>query len=155
MAEATYDAQSLLARFKFRMADWNPDGATKVIVDLDPATAGELFPIARSKRFLFGVLVNTTGATPNDLAEFEVIAGTDADGTGATVVESHGLASTPDAIGDYVFLEVDVKQIRESLATATHVGLRAKVTTATSQCSFMTVEERMEEYNDLTADYVS
>jgi len=155
MAEATYDAQSLLARLKFRMADWNPDGATKVIVDLDPSGTGELFPIARSKRFVFGVLVNTTGATPNDLAEFEVIAGTDADGTGATVVKSHALASTPDAIGDYVFLEVDVKQIRESLATATHVGLRAKVTTLTSQCSFVIVEERMEEYNDLTADYVS
>ena len=155
MAEATYDAMSLLARFKFRMADWNPDGTSKVIVDLDPATAGELFPIARSKRFVFGVLVNTSGATPNDLAEFEVIAATDADGTGAQVVKAHALASTPDAIGDYIFIEVNVQQIRESLATATHVGLRAKVTTGTSQCSFMTAEERMEEYNDLTADYVS
>ena len=155
MAEATYDAQSILARFKCRMADWNPDGATKVIVDLDPSGANELFPIARSKRFLFGCLVNTTGATPNDLEEFEVIAATDADGTGATVVKAHALGSTPDAIGDYVWIEVDVKQIRESLATATHVGIRAHVTTATSQCTFVIIEERMEEYNDLTPDYVS
>ena len=152
---ARYDAQGILARFKIRMADWNPDAADKVIVDLDPSGSGELFPIARSKKFLFGCLVNTTGATPNDLEEFEVIAATDADGTGATVVKAHALGSTPDAIGDYVFIEVDVKQIREVLATATHVGVRAEVTTATSQCTFVVIEERMEEYNDLTADYVS
>ena len=152
---ATYDAQSLLARFKCRMANWDPDGADKVIVDLDPSGSDECFPIARSKRFLFGCLVNTTGATPNDLEEFEVIAATDADGTGATVVKAHALGSTPDAIGDYVWLEVDVKQIREVLATATHVGVRAEVTTLTSQCTFVVIEERMEEYNDLTADYVS
>jgi hypothetical protein len=152
---ATYGAQSLLARLKCRLVDWNPDGADKVIVDLDPATSAELFPIARSKRFLFGVIVNTTGATPNDLEEFEVIAATDADGTGATVVKAHALGSTPDAIGDTVWLEVDVQQIREVLATATHVGVRAEVTTATSQCTFAVIEERMEEVNDLTADYVS
>ncbi len=152
---ARYDAQSLLARFKCRMADWNPDAADKVIVDLDPTGSGECFPIARSKRFLFGIIVNTTGATPNDLEEFEVIAATDADGTGATVVKAHALGSTPDAIGDTVWLEVDVKQIREVLATATHVGIRAEVTTATSQCTITIIEERMEEYNSLTADYVS
>ncbi len=152
---ATYDAQSLLARFKCRLVDWNPDGVTKVIVDLVPGSSDELFPIARSKRFLFGIIVNTTGATPNDLEEFEVIAATDADGTGATVVKAHALGSTPDAIGDTVWIEVDVKQIREVLATATHVGIRAEVTTATSQCSIVIIEERMEEYNSLTADYVS
>ena len=152
---ARYDAQSLLARFKCRMVDWNPDGVAKVIVDLVPASSDELFPIARSKRFLFGIIVNTTGATPNDLEEFEVIAATDADGTGATVVKAHALGSTPDAIGDTVWLEVDVKQIREVLATATHVGVRAEVTTTTSQCTIVTIEERMEEYNSLTADYVS
>ena len=153
---ARYDAQSLLARFKCRMADWNPDGADKVIVDLDPTGTGELFPIARSKRFLFGVIVNTTGATPNDIEEFEVIAATDADGTGAVVVKAHALGGgTPDLIGDTIWLEVDVKQIREVLATATHVGVRAHVTTATSQCTFVVIEERMEEYNDLTADYIS
>ncbi len=152
---ATYDAQSLLARFKCRMVDWNPDGVAKVIVDLVPASSDELFPIARSKRFVFGIIVNTTGATPNDLEEFEVIAATDADGTGATVVKAHPLGSTPDAIGDTVWIEVDVKQIREVLATATHVGIRAEVTTATSQCTITIIEERMEEYNSLTADYVS
>ena len=104
---------------------------------------------------MFGCLVNTSGATPNDLEEFEVIAGTDYDGTGATIVKAHALGSTPDAIGDFVWLEVDVKQIREVLATATHVGVRAHVTTATSQCTFVVIEERMEEYDDLTADYVS
>jgi hypothetical protein len=152
---ATYDAQSILARFKCRMADWNPDGVNKVIVDLDPSGTGECFPIARSKKFLFGCLVNTTGATPNDLEEFEIIAATDEDGTGAIVVKAHALGSTPDAIGDYVWIEVDVKQIREVLATATHVGVRAEVTTTTSQCTFVIIEERMEEYNGLTADYVS
>ncbi|KKN09779.1 hypothetical protein LCGC14_1043160 [marine sediment metagenome] len=152
---ARYDAQSLLARFKCRMADWNPDGVAKVIVDLVPASSDELLPIARSKRFLFGIIVNTTGATPNDLEEFEVIAATDADGTGATVVKAHALGSTPDAIGDTVWLEVDVKQIREVLATATHVGVRAEVTTTTSQCTIVIIEERMEEHNSLTADYVS
>lgn len=152
---ARYDAQSLLARLKCRLVDWNPDGVAKVIVDLNPATSDELFPIARSKRFLFGIIVNTTGATPNDLEEFEIIAATDGDGTGATVVKAHALGSTPDALGDYVWLEVDVKQIREVLATATHVGVRAEVTTTTSQCTIVIIEERMEEYNSLTADYVS
>ncbi len=152
---ARYDAQSLLARFKVRMADWNPNSADKAIVDLDPTGSGELFPIARSKRFLFGMIVNTAGATPTEIEEFEIIAATDADGTGAIVVKAHALGSAPDAIGDTVWIEVDVKQVREVLAAATHVGVRAEVTAATAEATFVVIEERMEEVDGLTADYIS
>lgn len=153
---ATYDAQSLLARFKCRMVNWDPDSASKVLVDLDPTGTGECFPIARSKRFLFGIVLNTTAAGPYEISAFEVIAATDADGTGATVVKAHALGGgTPDAVGDTVWIEVDVEQIREVLATATHVGVRAQVSDLLAEASLVVIEERMEEVNGLTADYIS
>jgi hypothetical protein len=161
MAESTTTAHKMLARAFRRMIEWNPGGVTKVIVDLVPGSSDELLPIARSQRFLFGLMLNTgavtpEGATPGGIEEFEVIAATDGDGTGAVVVKSSDLGggATPTLISDTLWIEVDVENIRESLSTATHVGVRAELVTATDMCTVYIEEEKIEKRADLTADDV-
>ena len=127
---ATYNAEHLTARAERRMVDFAPDGTTLTLVDLDPGSTAECLPIALFRRFLAGFF-RTVGT--DALQKFEIIAATDGDGTGATVVVSHPLTAVPDAVGDTIWLECDVEQIREVLPAATHVGVRAQFATATDE----------------------
>jgi hypothetical protein len=141
--------------------DVNLDSADKAIVDLDPTGSGECFSLARVKRVLVGALLNTGGATPEGVTpggfeEFEIIAATDADGTGATVVKASTIfdGATPAGINDTLWLEATAEQIHEVLATATHYGVRIEVVTTTDLCSVVVIEERLEAHDGLTADYM-
>jgi hypothetical protein len=151
---ATYSRNNLLSRFKIRGALWRAASANKELVDLDPSSDGECFPIARLKKVAVLVVNDADGATPAQIEEFEVVAATDDDGTGATVVKAHALGgATPDGQGDQLVLEVDVEQIREVLATATHYGVRLHAAAA-SRAAVMVVEEHSQEFDGLSADVI-
>lgn len=151
---ATYDADVLRSRAHRVLVDFDPDADTKTIVDLDNSGTGELFALADGyNRFLAG-LIHTVGT--GNIDAFEIIAATDADGTGATIVKEHAFGSEANAVGDYVWLECDVEQVYEVLSTATHVGVRAELATAGDEC--IVYFERAEPtyaHDALTADYIS
>jgi len=152
---ATYDAHSLRARAERRMVFFDPGASTLTLVDLDPVTSAECLPIETFRRFQAGLLI-AGSATPSDVDQFQIIAATDADGGGAVVVVAQSFAATPDATGDYAWLECDVEQIHEVLPTATHVGVRVEFADAASEATIYF--ERADPYyprSGLTADYVA
>lgn len=151
---ATYTAEHLKSRSERRIVEYDSDGALN-IVDLGrpQGASNKCLPIANFKRFLAGYMttVGTGGIT-----QFDMIAATDAAGSGATQIVAHALGTNPDAVGDHVWLECDVAQVLEVLPTATHIGLRVDMVTATDECVFYF--ERAEPYypvTGLTADYIA
>lgn len=150
---ATSTAETLRSRSLRRMVDFDPDATTATIVDLVPGSNDELIPIEEYRKFLFG-LFRSVGT--GSVTSFEVIAATDADGTGATAVVSHAIGSAPNAVGDTIWLECNVEQVHEVLSTATHVGARIALVTATDECVvFVEATEALYPRTGLTADYIS
>jgi len=151
---STTTAHKALARSERRLVDYDIDGALNIVDLGTPQGAGnKCLPIANFRRFVAG-LFRSVGS--GSVTQFDVIAATAADGTGATAVKAHALGSAPDAVGDHIWLEVDVEQIREVLSTATHVGVRVDLVTAGDEC--VVFFERLDPFYPvagLTADYVS
>lgn len=141
---ATYTAEVLRANAKRVLHDFDP-GATTV-------TAVEWRAIKGYRRFLAGFMRTIgTGAVT-----FDIAVATDSSGTGATQVVAHAVGSEPDALEDQLYLECDVEQMREVLATATHWSPRVSVATATDEGVVLTEEaEPTFPRSGLTADIVA
>jgi hypothetical protein len=149
-----YTAEHLTSRANRRLADFDPDVTTPVVVDLDPSGSGECLPITDGyRRFLAGFFRTVgTGA----LDEFAIIAATDADGGGAVVVVEHAVGSEPNALGDTIWLECDIEQVRNVLATATHVGVRVEFATGTDEgVIYFERADPLHAYSGLTADIIA
>lgn len=155
---ATYTAHHLLAQEEQRTVIWQPaDAATAQLVDLgQPQGAGNLcLPIALFRRFKAQIttsLLVGTGPTA-----FSIYAATSAAGAGGVAVVTHAMGSLPDAEGDSLVLECDVEQIREVLATATHVGvwLDCNNNDDETAVTFTRADPLYGPRAGLTADYVS
>lgn len=150
---ATYTAEHLTARSERRMVEYDVDDALNIVDLGQPQGAGNsCLPIANFRRFIGG-LFRSVGT--GSVVAFQIIAATDAAGTGATIVVAHAIGSAPNAVGDTIWLECDVEQIREVLATATHVGLRVDLSTATDEAVFFFERaDPMFPRAGLTADYI-
>ncbi len=152
---ATYDAEKMTSELFARLVDFDPDTGNATLVTLVPAATEKCIALAANgvpQRFLFGVFksVGTGGTTT-----VTVIAATAADGTGQTTVKQI-TPTTQDAVGDTVWVEVDTAQIKEVLATATHVGLEIDLVTSTDECVVAVIAgEVMYKRNGLTANYIS
>ena len=149
-----YTAQHLNSRTNARLRPFDPDSVDPVIVDLDPTGDGECLALADGfQRFRAG-LMRTVGT--GNVDAFQIIAATDADGTGATVVVAHSGPTVANAEGDTLWLECDADQVKEALATATHIGVRVELATATDECTvFFERADPTFATGDLTADYVA
>lgn len=147
-----YSTDKLASRSERRMVDFDPDVDTLALVDLDPTTAFECLPLQGFRRFMAGLMRSVgTGGVDN----FQIIAATDGDGAGATVVVS-STPTTANAVGDRVWLECDIEQVREALPAATHIGVRVELVTATDECVvFFERAEPEFPRAGLTADYIS
>lgn len=149
---ATYTAEHLTSRSERRMVDFDPDSTSATIVDLVPGTSDECLPIAEFRRFIAG-LFRSVGT--GSVTSFAIFAATDADGGGATNVVTHAIGSAPDAVGDTIWLECDVEQVREVLSTATHVGVKIALVTSTDEgVVFFERAAPMFPRAGLTADYI-
>lgn len=144
MSPATYDAEHLTARAQRKLHDFDPDGTS--------VTAVEWRAIEGFRRFLAG-LVRTVGSSNTT---FDIAVATDSSGTGAAQVKAHAVGSEPDAVEDQLWLEVDVEQMREVLAGATHWSPRISFATGTDEAVVYT-EEAEPQYprTGLTADIVA
>jgi len=152
-----YTAAHISANRKQTSTIWAPaDAATAQLVDLgQPQSASLLmWPIEEFKTFMAQVTVSILGGT--GITAFSIYCGTDAAGTTPTEVVAHALGDLPNAINDSVYLECNVDQIHDVLATATHVGVwldcqhNDDETAVTFTCESPTYPRAA-----LTADYVS
>jgi hypothetical protein len=148
----TYDTDKLRTRAERRLLDFDPDSGSATYVTLNPAGSKKGLPINQFRRYLFGVF-HSVGAGAITLAR--IIAATADDGTGAVAVVTKALTAQ-DAVGDYAWLECDVEQIHEALATATFVLLELTLATSTDECVVLAERsEPMFPTAGLTADYNS
>lgn len=146
-----YTAEHLTSRSERRMVDYDIDGSANLVV-LDPATGAVCLPAAEFRRFIVGVFrsVGTGGITT-----VKIVAATSADGANATAVVTL-TPTTADAVGDTVWAETNVEQLREALAGATHVGVEIDLVTATDECVvFFERAEPQFPRAGLTANYIS
>lgn len=150
---ATYARNHMLARSERRLLDFDPDSAAATLVTLNPAQTEKCLPIALFRSFVAG-LMRSVGT--GSVTSFKIIAATAADGTGNTAVVAHAIGTAPDAVGDRIFLEVDVEQIREVLPAATHVGVEIALVTSTDECVVLFERaDPLQMYSGLTSDYIS
>lgn len=149
-----YSTNLALSRANRRLADFDPDVTTAVIVDLVPGSNDEMLPLSAGYRRFVAGLVRSVGT--GGVTAFEIIAATDADGTGAVAVATHAGPTTANAVGDYIWLECDIEQVLAALATATHIGVRVTLATGTDECIiYFERSEPTFEYGGLTADFIS
>lgn len=151
---ATYTAHHRLARAERRIVEYDVDGALNIVDLGQPQGASQsCLPIALFRRFVAG-LFRSVGT--GSVTAFHIIAATSAAGAGAVAVVSHPIGSAPDAVGDTIWLECDVEQIREVLSTATHVGIQVDMITATDECVFFFERaDPLYTAGGLTADHVA
>jgi hypothetical protein len=154
---ATYIASHLNNLSEIRMLDYDIDGALNVVDLGQPQGAGnKCLPIAVFRRFRAGLFRSVSA--PASVDAFQIIAATTADGTGSpTIVVAHAIGTAPDAVGDTIWLEVDVEQVREVLLTATHVGVRVDLANAADECVifFERADPLYGPRQGLTADFIS
>ena len=150
-----YTAEQLTSRLFVRSVDFDPASANEEPVRLNPAASEDYLALNANgspKKYLFCIFrsVGTGGLTTAT-----VKAATAADGTGETTVVQI-TPTTADAVGDYVFVEVDVDQIRAALPTATHVGLEIDVVTGTDECVVTVIGSHgQHQYDGLSSNYIA
>lgn len=155
---ATYSAQHFFSRLQWITVEFDVTTTDATVVDLGTPQAGtdKLLSISANGGLqrLAVKLFKTVGTGNTD--GFEIIAATNAAGTGSpTVVKAHAAPTGQNAVGDYMVLECDAEQIREVLATATHVGVRIEPATNTDEFVISVIAEYAQKYPALTADFIS
>lgn len=149
---ATASVEVLKTRALRFMAEFDPDSGSETAVTLDPANSANYRPIEGYRRFLFG-LHHSVGNGGITTARISV--GTAADGTGATTVVEI-TPTTNDAVNDVSWVECDIEQIREVLATATHIGLLVDLVTSTDELVvYGEFADPAFKVSGLTANYIS
>lgn len=151
---ATSTVHHLLAQSKRILVEYDENGDDNIVDLGQPQGAGnKCVPIGGFRNFLAGVFKTVTG-TPGGMTTLKIIAATAADGTGATAVVSRA-ATTANLLGDTVWLECNVEQIREVLAAATHVGVQIDNEQADNeQVVYFEMGDPLYKYPDLTADFI-
>lgn len=109
----------------------------------------------------FAVIPMASALTGTGLTIFEIEASANADGSGTNAtIKVHALASAPDAVGDYVVLEVSAEEVRGEATTATgalrYVGANVKADNAADNITLVNILSAPTFATDgLTADNIS
>ncbi|KKM68049.1 hypothetical protein LCGC14_1464840 [marine sediment metagenome] len=144
MAVATGPEKKLSNRQKIEIHDFDPGVTTVVAVGWRPI---------RGFRTFLARLMRTVGTAATT---FDIAVATDSSGTSAAAVITHAVGSEPDAVGDELFLECSVENMRETLATSTHWSARISLATDTDEMVVTTIEaDPQHPRTGLTADIVA
>lgn len=110
-------------------------------------------------RILIGVMTNSLGG--NGVTAFKILANSSSTGAGTDAeIKAHAVASAPDAVGDYLWLECTAEEIRSMETTATgelrYVSANVDCHHAddTACVVYIMCEPRYPQ-SGLTADYIS
>ena len=153
MAVATASVQHFFSRENSRMVEYDSDDSLNLVDLAQPQGAStECLPVFGFRRFVAALFRSVGTGT---VSAFSIVAATSAAGAGATPVVSHALGSAPNAVGDQLWLECDLEQVRESLAAATHVGIQVQLATAADECVFyFRRAEPFQPRTGLTTDFI-
>jgi hypothetical protein len=135
--------------------DFDPNSGSATAVTLNPADTEDYLALSANgapKNYLFQIR-RTVGT--DAITTAIVYAATSAAGANKAAVATI-TPTTADAVDDVVNIEVDADQIRDALATATHIGIEIDLETSTDECSVTVVGANgQHQYEGLTADYIS
>lgn len=149
-----YTANKLKAHALRRLVDFDPDGTSAVVADLEPGSSAKGFALAdyRFIDILVGLMRSVgTGA----VTLLEVITADAADMTGNVTAIATLAGATADAVGDTIWLEVSGEQIKAArAATNLYVGVRVTLATGTDEC-VVYFEGHGRKADGLTAAYIA
>jgi len=153
---STTTAMHLFANAEYRMVEHDPNVDTDLFVDLCQPAAGQATAFIALGNFRRFAAIYMTSVGTGGLTEFTIQAATSVAGAGAVDVCTSAVTANPNAVGDYLVLECNIEQVREVLATATHIGVLVNLVTATDEgvCTFIRAEPVFP-VAGMTADYVS
>lgn len=115
-------SQKLASQLAVISYDHDPGTTAATITSPDGGTTKRYVPLTNYE--YFGVAAMTSvSASSSGITKVEIVAASDSSGTGLTVVVDSGTVAA-DAVGDFVWVECTAAQVKECLATATHVGAR-------------------------------
>lgn len=154
---ATSSVSHFFSRYQWTTVEFDVTTTDATVADLGTPQAGTdkcLDLSANGGLVRLAVKLFKTVGTGNTDG-FEIIAATDAAGTGSpTVVVAHATPTTQNAVGDYLVLECDAQQIREALAGATHVGVRLEPATNTDEFVISVIAEYAQAFSGNTAGHI-
>ena len=149
-----YTANKLMASSLRKMADFDPDATTAVVVDLKVGSAkGVALADYSFQSFLAG-LVRTVGTGAVTL--LEIITADAAAMTGNVTAIKTLAGTTADAVGDTIWLECTGEEVAAArAATNLYIGLRVTLATGTDECIAYFEASGGRKQDALTAAYIS
>ena len=143
---STLTGQKLTAQVRCKLLNHDPADAT--VATKVPSTWRSL---AGLRSVLAGVMVTSAHA----MVTFKIFAGTDSSGTGATEVVAHATPTVADALGDVLWLEALIEQIKDVLPGATHYAAELDMNNSSGTAVLVLIEKLDRSYKDLTADQIA
>lgn len=137
--------------------------AHRELLDFDPdsasATDVKWVDMQNYRTFLVGVMRSVGTGT---ISSFSLLANASSTGAGTDVtVKTHAIGSAPNAVGDYIWLEVSAEEVAQEAADAGITGVRyvsanIALQTSTDECVvYYELCDPRFAYDGLTADYIS
>lgn len=149
-----YTANKLMASSLRKLADFDPDATTAVVVDLKVGS-GKGVPLAEHsfQAFLAGVVRSVgTGA----ITLLEIITADAAAMTGNVTAIKTLAGLTADAVGDTIWLEVTGEEVAAAkAATNLYIGVRVTLATGTDECIVYFEAGAGRKVDGLTAAYIA
>lgn len=150
-----YTAEKISSRVFVRGGlDFDPDSGAETAVTLNPVASENYLALDANgapKNYLFQIR-RTVGS--DGITTATVYAATSAAGANKAQV-AQITPTTADAVDDTVNIEVDADQIRDALATATHIGLEIDLVTSTDECNVTVIGMNgQHQYEGLTGDVI-
>ncbi len=145
MAVSTIDTQKALSRAIRKMFDFDPDGTTLTDVSWQ-RLKGEVF--------LVGIM-RTVGT--GNVDAFKIRASKASDGSSPVDIKAKTISAEPNAVGDYIWLEVTIDDILAAAGAGyKYVSASIQMATGTDELAvYYEMGLTRSKHEDLTADYVS
>lgn len=149
-----YTANKLMASSQRKLADFDPDATTAVVVDLKNGAAKGLALAENAfQSFLLGV-VRTVGTGAITL--IEIITADAAALTGNVTAIKTLAGLTADAVGDTIWLECTGEEVAAAKAASNlYIGARITLATGTDECIVYFEAGNGRKADGLTAAYIA
>lgn len=125
--------------------------------DFDPGATTETEIAWVDMRDFEGILCQFFRTIGTGAVTFTIVANSESDGSGTDVeIKSHAVASEPDAVGDYIFLEASAQEIGAAGTDLRYVTAVVSVATGTDEGVVTYIRKAgRHAYDGLTSDNIA